>query len=117
MTNIWSSRVNYNPFKFHLIVVFWVTVKSQLFEFFHLFFIVLKWFDVFNSQILSKLKSLFGVRLKVELVREIQSRMYFGVHENIIIEDNSLQVNKEEVGDHIQDISFGCIWTSITTLA
>ena len=35
--------------------------------------------------------------------------MYFGVHENIIVEDNSLQVNKEEVGDYIQNISFGCI--------
>jgi hypothetical protein len=43
--------------------------------------------------------------------------MYFCVHEHIVVEDNTFEMNKEDVGNHIEDISFGGIRAGIAGFA
>lgn len=78
-----------------------MTVKSHFFELLHLLLVFTQRFHVLHSQFLSKFEAFLGVWLKIKLVREEKAGMNLSIHEDIIVEDDSLEVDKEEVRNHV----------------
>lgn len=79
-----------DPLEFELVVILVLVVFGQLFELLLLFLIVLQVLHVFHTQRFSQLYALLCVGLEVQLRRKLQSGVYLGVHEHVVVEHNAL---------------------------
>ena len=66
---------------------------------------------------LSQLHSFFCEGLEAQFFREVQSCVDLGVHEDIVVEDDSFEVDEEERRDGVNDTSLGCVRFSTAGLA
>lgn len=95
MANLGPSRVDNDAFEFQLVVVLIFLVQTELFELIPLLLVLFELFHVLDPEGLSQLQPLFRVGLKVNLHRELKPAVDLCVHENVVIEYDSLQVYEE----------------------
>lgn len=117
MADIGRAGVNNYALELKLVVLLGVTMQGEFFKLFGLILIVLQGLQVLYSQLFSELESFLGVGFKVQFIREVQSGVNFGVHEDVIVEDYPLKVDEEDVRNFIQYIPFGCVRPPLTRLA
>ena len=108
--------MNNDALQLELIVLFWMSVKAQFFEFLPFLFVFLKGLDILDTELFSQLKAFLGVGLEIQLIREKESGVNFCVHKHIIVENDSLQVNEKDIGNYIEDVSFGGVCASVAGL-
>lgn len=97
MSEVWSSRVNDYAFQLELIVLSVFAVKCLKVELLGFFFIIFQRFKVLQTDTFSELDSLASVRFIVQFKREMQPSMDFSVHKHIVVENDTLEMNEEDV--------------------
>lgn len=93
------------------------TVKGLLFKFFSLFLVLLQSLQILHSQRLPQFEALLCERLKVELLWEEEPRVDLGIDEEIIVENDTFEVDEENIGHLFQNVSLGRVGTGPAGLA